>query len=321
MASITPKILAVAGLTLAVALPSMAQNLNGTLNTGFYGKSLAVQTNSTGFGDAKPISGNVGIESGGSELDALYGRLDKGALNIFLSGNLESNGNRLDLFFDTGKGGQNKLAANNANIDNLNSLAGLTLPSNFNAGFFVSLNGSAAAATPNDDTTYRLSGNYATLPAAGGGVGYSLGMAKAATNALPTLGANDQNPNNIQFTINNSNSGGVTDTAASATAAAAVLTGVELRIPYAALGGVPLSGVKVFAFIAGGDQTYLSNQSLGGLPFGTGNLGAGGGPGTVNFTTLGATSATVIPESGSAVLALLPFAGLAIVALRRRDAK
>ena len=47
-----------------------AQNLNGTLNSGFYGSALAVQTVNTGFGDA-----TGGDSANGSELDAAYGNI------------------------------------------------------------------------------------------------------------------------------------------------------------------------------------------------------------------------------------------------------
>jgi len=83
----------------------------------------------------------------------------------------------------------------------------------------------------------------------------------------------------------NSNSG----TAASAAAADAVTTGMEVSIPLSALGG---SGgpFLVLADVNGGGDSYLSNQFLPGLPVGTGNVGGGGpftGPssGAFNFGT------------------------------------
>ena len=122
----------------------------------------------------------------------------------------------------------------------------------------------------------------------------------------------------FRFTINNSNTAGVTNTTANAMAASAVLTGVEISIPYAALGGIPVNGVKVFAFINSGNHTFVSNQSLGGLPDGTGNLGA---PAGVNFATSGAAAVTVVPEAGSGVLALLPMLGIAAGVVVRRARK
>ena len=164
---------------LAATAPVWAQNNNGTRNTAFYGAPYAVQTTGTQFGDA--ASGNVDFTNG-SELDALYGRLDNGALHLFLSGNLESNYNKLDLFFDTGVGGQNVLRNDNADVDfnGLNSMAGLTLPSGFNASRYMTLGGG------DDGGIYSLFGNYATLPTTGGGTGTYLGKNGAASSAAPT---------------------------------------------------------------------------------------------------------------------------------------
>ncbi len=51
-----------------------AQNGDGTVNAGFYGSPLAVQTINTGFGNA--AGGND--SGGGSELDAAYGTVSGG---------------------------------------------------------------------------------------------------------------------------------------------------------------------------------------------------------------------------------------------------
>jgi hypothetical protein len=66
-----------------------------------YGSANAVQLVQTGFGDANP--------NGGSELDAAYARVEGGTLYLLLTGNLESNFNKLNIFFDSQAGGQNVL--------------------------------------------------------------------------------------------------------------------------------------------------------------------------------------------------------------------
>src|SRR5688572_11918567 len=60
-----------------------------------YGTAISVQTVNTGFGDNQ------------SELDAVYSQIIGSKLHLFLAGNIESNFNKMVLFFDTRAGGQN----------------------------------------------------------------------------------------------------------------------------------------------------------------------------------------------------------------------
>ena len=95
--------------TLACGMLSVhAQNLNGTLNSGFYGSALAVQTINTGFGN----SAGGGDASGGSELDAAYGQVSGGNLYLFIAGDFEAGGNQLDVIIGGGGStvGQNTLS-------------------------------------------------------------------------------------------------------------------------------------------------------------------------------------------------------------------
>lgn len=88
--------------------------------------------------------------------------------------------------------------------------------------------------------------------------------------------------NGITIGINNSNTGGVTS--GDATNAGAVTTGIEIRIPLSELGN-PTGAIKVTAFINSGDHGFMSNQVIGSLPAGYGNMGD---PRNVNFNdTLG----------------------------------
>ena len=87
-------------MVLAALAPAAARAqivVDGTRDAG-YGSALAVQTVETGFGDANP--------AGGSELDAGYARLDGGRLYLLLTGNLEANFNKLEIFIDSKAGGQ-----------------------------------------------------------------------------------------------------------------------------------------------------------------------------------------------------------------------
>ena len=68
-----------------------------------------------------------------------------------------------------------------------------------------------------------------------------------------------------------------------ASSGAGVLTGLELKIPLAAINWDGKSDIKVCAFINGGGHAFVSNQVLGGLPVDSTNLGE---PRLVNFSTI-----------------------------------
>ena len=67
-----------------------------------YGSPGATQTINTGFGDSTI---GDGTSAGGSELDAGYGVVSGGNLNVFLAGNFEANGNHVNLFVADGRSG------------------------------------------------------------------------------------------------------------------------------------------------------------------------------------------------------------------------
>src|SRR5580698_9269497 len=84
-------------------------SVDGTLNySEGYGSPLASQTVNTGFGDNS--SDTSGRSGGGSELDAIYGVVYNGYLYLFIAGNVEANGNNINIFISDGQpGGQNVL--------------------------------------------------------------------------------------------------------------------------------------------------------------------------------------------------------------------
>lgn len=59
-----------------------------------YGSPLATQTINTGFGDNASSNGS---SSGGSELDAVYGVATNGYLYLFIAGNVQANGNNINV--------------------------------------------------------------------------------------------------------------------------------------------------------------------------------------------------------------------------------
>src|SRR5262245_29022440 len=82
-----------------------------------YGAALSIQTTQTEL-DNNPAVGEANY-SGGSELDGAYATISDGMLHLFLSGNLVLQWNLegvtvwlpVQIFLDTGPGGQNQLLA------------------------------------------------------------------------------------------------------------------------------------------------------------------------------------------------------------------
>lgn len=291
-------------LSLALATTVFAQPvINGWWDPDYF--VLAVQDTQTGFGD-----NNLGQMdyANGSELDVAFGVVRSGQLYLLLAGNLESNFNKLEIFFDTKSGGQNRLRGDNPNVDfnGLNRMGddgsgnGLTFDADFEADYWIGVTGGGAP--------YQLYANYAELVP--GGIGLYLGSTSAGSNGVLQGG---NNPFGIRVTINNSNVGGVTGGTGSDNGAN-VLSGVELAIPLSAIGN-PTGLFKVSAFINGVGHDYLSNQVLGGIGGGN-NLGE---PRQVNFANIpGNQYFVVVPEPSSIVIMLSGLGMTAVNLLRRR---
>ncbi len=274
-----------------------------------YGTPKAVQTVQTAFGDANP--------NGGSELDAAYAHIEGGTLYLMLTGNLENNFNKLNIFFDSQAGGQNVLQndANNGGNNPENDgwaakYAGFTFDTGFQADYMLILrNGNFGGD--------RFEIDFATI---GGGLGAFQSASSVFGGSLTGSNASAL-PNGIGVAHDRSNTGGVLggDQAANQAAAAAVTTGIELSIPLSAIGS-PVGEFSISAMVNGSNHDYLSNQFLGGLMPPQGNLGgdgAGGFNGTVgqlNLNNFAGEQFFVVPEPAS--VALVALAGVAL--LRRR---
>jgi uncharacterized protein (TIGR03382 family) len=270
---------------------------------GSYGGPLAVQNTQTQFGDS-----NLGQQrfANGSELNAAYARVEGGVLYLLLTGNLESNFNKLEIFIDSTPGGQNVLRGDNANVDfnGLNRMAGLRFDAGFSPDYWISSTGGDVGGG-----NYGYFLNYAELLTGGGGNGFFVG-GNNGDGANPLSGGS--NAIGLSAGIDNSNTGGVTggNGAFFGPEVLDVGTGMEFAIPLSAIGG-PTTEFSIRAFINGGGHDFLSNQLLGGINGGS-NLGE---PSLVNLTQTAGTAFTVIvPTPGAA--ALLGLAGLA--GLRRR---
>ena len=281
-----------------MATPAAAQiSVDGTKDAG-YGSALAVQTVETQFGD------------NASEWNAGYATIDAGRLYLMLTGNLEANFNKLEIFIDSQAGGQSVF--DSSGNDNANRMDGLVFDAGFTADYhLIARRGSS-----------KLDLDFANLGAQSatfyenvlGGADFGSGNSGTGVNASP-----------IGVAYNGSNAAGVLGGtgAADQTAAAAVTTGLELSIALSDLGYV--SGpINIMVGQNGSGHDYWSNQFLGGLAAPQGNLGGDGagnftGEGAIDFTTLAGNQFFTlrgIPEPASLGLAL--FAGASLIAMRRR---
>jgi len=256
--------------------------MDGQVDAG-YGLALSVQDTQTQFGNS-----NLGMidYANGSELDVAYGFVDTatGTLHLFLGGNLESNFNKLEVFIDFAKGGQNKLRGDNPDVDfnGLNRMGddgsgnGLTFDAGFEADFYVTLTGG--------NGPYQTFANTSQVLTSGGGSGGFIGSGGSGTNFL-------NGSNGTLIAIDNSNTGGV-DGGAGSASGKGVTTGIEIAIPLSLLGGYANGDIKVCAFINGGGHDFLANQVLGGAGGNAGNLGE---PRFVNLGGLPGDQFFVVP--------------------------
>jgi hypothetical protein len=277
--------------TLGVVSAANAQSiiLDGAADKA-YGAPVIVQNTQTQFGDS-----NLGVVdfANGSEIDAAYAKIDGGFLFLLVAGNLESNFNKLEVFIDAVKGGQNRLRGNNLDVDfnGLNRMGddgsgnGLTFDKGFAADFWV---GITCGASP-----LAAFMNRATLPTKGNGEGGYLGTGGAGLTGA-VVDFVDQNPSGAGFGygLDNSNIAGVgggTDIASGS----GVTTGVEFKIPLSAIPGYSGGDLKICVFINGQGHDFLSNQVLGPIG-GGGNQNLQGSNGTIiginNSNTAGVTT-------------------------------
>ena len=252
---------------MALSTPSLAASItiDGRLDAG-YGAPLSTQTTQTiRDGEFSQIDYCYG-----SELDEAYATIADGTLYVFLAGNIVFywSGEAttiwmpLDLFIDTGSGGQNVLLSNNPNFSvayDLDQMAGLKFDEGFDADWWLSVGGGGDAGYwPN------LSAYAAELPTAGGGTGQFLGGTLCGGDGTLTAGTN---PFGIRVAVIDSNSAGVSYGCGPASGTG-VTTGIEWAIPLAAIGN-PAGCIKISAIDACLYPSCILNQVLGPLPAGT----------------------------------------------------
>ncbi len=214
-----------------------------------YGEPLAVQTVNTQFGDNQ------------SEWNAAYAYVNDGKLHLMLTGNLEANFNKLEIFIDS----TNAVTSNvleTAGNDGSGAMNGLT----FDEGF-----------TPDYHLIARRGGDRFDLDIANlatkdfsfhGEVFGSSGTGSGTTGTGPG------NASPIGVAYDNSNTAGVSGgpEEADQEAAAAVTTGLEIVVALSDIGN-PAGPIRIAVMQNSGDHTFLSNQLLGGLTAPQENLG------------------------------------------------
>ena len=284
---------AAAALSLGSPLAFAGGTVDGTLAASEYAFTLGVQDTPTGFGD------NL------SELNAAFADvLSNGSVRLMLTGNLETNGNGMVIFFDSRAGG---------------SIA-TTLPGGY--GQFGSVGGAKT-----DDWGTDIDGEITVNPPPGGPSVMSPGFNPELSFEINAGGAtNDYYINLIDMTVENSPlpnrdvflgqnlygnpavtqtylreptstpAGNVTHAFDNSNTAGvnafdfgnppgplgdplSATKGFEAEFDSTFINQDPLTEIKLFPFITNGGGDYLSNQFLPGVGGATNLMQAGQGPG------------------------------------------
>ncbi|MGI9428361.1 MAG: PEP-CTERM sorting domain-containing protein [Bythopirellula sp.] len=302
------KILSLAVICL-MATPLSAQPVvDGTKAGDPYGPALSVQTIETGFGDNE------------NEWNAAYGSVDAGTLYLMFTGNLQGNFNKLEVFIDTVAGGSNVL--DTVGNDGAGAMNGMTLDTRFAPEYHLIFRRGNAGSDKFDVDLASLNsgaGGAGALIIDGGGVGpgsdifggSQSGSASGIAGTSLAVAYDGSNVAGIDGCDTPADSG---CQAADQAAALAVDTGLELSIDLADLGS-PAAPIKVMLLQNNDNHDFLSNQTLGGLPVGTGNLGSPASG--VDFTAFAGNQYFAIPEPVTLALAGVGLLALGTSRLRR----
>jgi hypothetical protein len=226
--------------------------IDGTLDAGFYGDALATQTVNTVWGD------------NANELNAAYAYIQGNRLFIMVTGNIEDNWNKIEVFIDsTDAVTTNVLDA--VGNDGTDFMDGLTFDTGFEPDYHFNAR--------------RGFGMYFNLDLAELGttnVSEFNDVFNGSMEGFAHTGTGPANVNPIGVAYDNSNTNGLIfgDTAATVADALAVTNGLELSIDLADLGQPAV--IRMMVMINGANHDAISNQILGGLLAPQGALGRDG---------------------------------------------
>jgi hypothetical protein len=184
---------------------AQAPAMDGTKDAA-YGAALSIQNTNTQFGNG--TTGDTINAGGGSEIDGVYATVSGGRLYVLVTGNLETNFNKLEVLIDSEAGaGVNSIVGadlprgvdrfccggftppdgnNTDNVGALQRMNGLTFDAGFNADHYLSFtHGFESALSPNL-TFYASSAYYADLTAGAAGPSGPLGI-QLAQKGLPRV--------------------------------------------------------------------------------------------------------------------------------------
>ncbi|GHC61038.1 hypothetical protein [Roseibacillus persicicus] len=260
-----------------------------------YGAAIAVQAVQTNFGDTN-------AQDSRSELNAAYAGIQDGKLFLMLTGNIENNFNKLQIFIDsTSAVGTNVLTA--AGNDGSGNMNGLIFDTAFQPDYHLIVRRGLGSTNQLDlDISNLATGQFASYSNIFGGSQEGFGETGTPNAGLLT-------PNPIGVGYFNLNFAGVTGGtgAADQTAAQAVRAGLEVCIDLADIGSPTGTDIKAMAFITSDNHGFTSNQFLGALPIDLNGEGAGtDNLGTTNLIDLSAIDGDqcftiTIPTQGAGI--------------------
>lgn len=225
--------------------------LDGMLDPALY-SLVETQAINTAWGDNE------------NELNGAYMYVTNRRLYVMITGNVQANWNKLEIFFDTSDAVQTNVL-NTSDDDNGWKLDGLTFDTDFEPDYhaYFRRDGGAAYFSLIDLSTQSNS-TYGSLFSGEG----------SASTGIGTV-----NKYAMEVAYDNSNTGGVIGDAGGSPAAAQHWTnslyGLEFSIDLRDLGD-PQGNVKMAVVFNNDARDFLSNQMLGSLPPYSGSLGNGG---------------------------------------------
>lgn len=187
----------------ATAAVSAAPVVNGTAagDDAFYGAASSIQNTNSQFGNA--TNGDLRYANQGSEIDQVFGTIAEDRLFVMITGNLETNFNKLEIFIDSSAGGVNQLVGaslppsvdpfccpgSSSTTGALQQMDGLRFDAGFFADRYVTFsNGNHQFGNPgNPVDVYTLSAFYADLTQGSGGQRSELGFQYRALGVEPGL--------------------------------------------------------------------------------------------------------------------------------------